>query len=529
MGEKEKQKLIDSKELLNRSDISRATLNNYIKLGIIPRPLVKSPAGGLKGTKKIGYFPETVLDTISEIKKMKGEGKSMGSIARKVRAVTDERPPYAGPERREPDPSSGGPQDAGTAIQMEDGCLKLTLDEIKTPAYLLNYQFEIEWINETAEHSIFGKPIKSIRNVELRNVFRLFLSWEFSNFVRNWENFLDYHMAFYKVKMEKENLSQLYTGMSRRETQYLHTAYDRVQKIPMEKIYQHVVDIEGPSGTKDRYIVYTTFFREGMFFLYTHADTVTEGITEFLSNREVVVRDLLQQRLPTLVSFSVLVADLQNSVRICAELPPEEYFELINSMWRILEESFRQYNGIYGKRIGDGVVYYFLKKQDPDYIMNSINCALAIRERMTGFSNEWKARKKWLNDLYLNMGINEGQEYFSTTAPSSTNVEFTALGDTINYASRLSNLARYGTILTTKNLMNQLDDPHRGTFRYGIRKKAEDREVFIENVFSRVDDLLKGNETWRQRFADISTLPITEIVDNKAGISKQQGTGNGNT
>lgn len=515
MGDTEKRGSIDSKELLHRSGISRATLNNYIKLGIIPRPLVKRPAKGAKGTKKIGYFPETVLDTISEIKKLKGEGRSMGSIARKVKAAEEERS-YEGPERRGPDLKYGDVKNAGPGIQEDDGCLKLTLDEITTPAYLLNYQFEIEWINEAAERNIFGKRIKSIRDVELRNVFRLFLSWEFNNFVKNWERFLDYHMFFYKVKMERDNLSQLYTAMSRRETEYLQAAYDRVQKMPVEKIYQHRVDIEGSHGTKDRYLVYTTFFREGMFFLYTPADMVSERITEFLSNREVVVRDLLQQRLPTLVSFSVLVADLQNSVRICAELPPEEYFELINTMWRILEESFRQFNGIYGKRIGDGVVYYFLKKQDPDYLMNSIKCALAIRERMTEFSNEWKARKKWLNDLYLNIGINEGQEYFSTTAPSSTNVEFTALGDTINYASRISNLARYGMILTTKNLMNQLDDAHRGVVRYGIRKKLEDREIFVENVFSQVGDLLNGNETWRQRFTDIATLPITEIVDRKA-------------
>jgi class 3 adenylate cyclase len=266
--------------------------------------------------------------------------------------------------------------------------------------------------------------------------------------------------------------------------------------------------------------VYTTFFREGMFFLYEKAGKAQAGISEFLSNRETVVRDLLQQRLPTLASFSVLVADLQNSVRICAELPPEEYFVLINSMWRILEESFRRFNGIYGKRIGDGVVYYFLKKQDPEYLMNSINCALAIREKMADFSNQWKTRKRWLNDLHLNMGINEGQEYFSTTAPSSTNIEFTALGDTINYASRLSNLSRFGMILTTKNVMNHLNDDDRKAIRYGITKRSEDRDVFVENVFSRVDDLLRGNETWRQRFADIATLPVTEITDRKMVIPK---------
>jgi class 3 adenylate cyclase len=320
-------------------------------------------------------------------------------------------------------------------------------------------------------------------------------------------------MIFFKSKLQREHIVHLYTDISEKEIDYFQETYDKVEKVHLEKIHQQSVAIAEKNKAKEHYVVYTTFFREGMFFLYLPADNVPEGIAEFLSKREIVVRDLLQQRLPTLVSFSVLVADLQSSVRICAELPPEEYFELINGMWKILEESFKKFNGIFGKRIGDGIVYYFLKKQDPNYIMNSISCALEIREKMRRFSSEWKVRKKWHNDLFLNIGINEGQEYFSTTTPSSANVEFTALGDTINYASRLSNLARYGSIITTKNLMNKLNDEYRKTLRFGIMKKIHERDVFVEKVFSRIIDLVKDDETGRQRFVDIAALPVTEIMD----------------
>jgi class 3 adenylate cyclase len=111
------------------------------------------------------------------------------------------------------------------------------------------------------------------------------------------------------------------------------------------------------------------------------------------------------------------------------------------------------------------------------------------------------------------MGINEGQEYFSTTTPSSTNIEFTALGDTINYASRLSNLARYGSIITTKNLMNKLDEENKKDLRFGVVKRVNERDVFVEKVFSQVIDLIKEDETRRERFADIAALPVTEILE----------------
>jgi hypothetical protein len=213
--------------------------------------------------------------------------------------------------------------------------------DIHTPAYLMNYQFEIEWINEQAETMVFGKNIRTIRDVEYRNVFRLFLNWEFTNFIKNWEEFLHYHMVFFKSRQPKEQIAHLYSNISQKEIDYLEKVYDNTGVVRLEKIYQHFINIIEKDRPEERYIVYTTFFREGMFFLYLPADSVPAGISEYLSNREVLVRELLQQRLPTLVSFSVLVADLQGSVRICAEFPPEEYFELINSMWRLLEESLR--------------------------------------------------------------------------------------------------------------------------------------------------------------------------------------------
>ena len=136
---------------------------------------------------------------------------------------------------------------------------------------------------------------------------------------------------------------------------------------------------------------------------------------------------------------------------------------------------------------------------------------MEIKEKMEKISAEWKARKKWYNDLYLNIGINEGLEYFSTVN-ASTSMEFMALGDTINYAGRLSDLARYGSILTTKNLINNLNDEDRKKIRFGISKKLEDRQVFIDNVFSRVTDLISVDDLRRSKFMDIATLPVTEIA-----------------
>ena len=129
---------------------------------------------------------------------------------------------------------------------------------------------------------------------------------------------------------------------------------------------------------------------------------------------------------------------------------------------------------------------------------------------MTEFSNSWKMRKKWLNDLHLNIGINEGKEFFGSIHTSV--VEYTALGDTINYAGRLSDFASFGSIWTTKNLLTKLSSEELNNIHFGIRRKEHDREIFIKNTFSRVMDIFDPVIKQHAKFGGIATLPVTEII-----------------
>jgi class 3 adenylate cyclase len=235
--------------------------------------------------------------------------------------------------------------------------------------------------------------------------------------------------------------------------------------------------------------------------------------SEYVSAHKNTQRDttiLFRQCAPTLVSFSVLVAELQNSTKICAELPPEEYFSLIRLMWKSMTLLLKKYFGIYGKHGGNGIVYYFLKDRDSSYLMNAVVCALELREMMKKLSYEWKMNKKRFEDLYLNVGISEGQEFIGTI-PAAPAIEFISLGDSVNYACRLSDLGRCGSVWTTKNLLNRLDEKDRKKIRYGIYHREQNRNILVENVFSRVMDLVNKDNPNYSKYMDIETLPVTEI------------------
>jgi class 3 adenylate cyclase len=339
MAEPGKAGLISSIAVLGRTGISRATLNNYIKMGMIPPPIVKKPDDPSIKAKQIGYFQNSVLDTIEKIKLYKQKRRSMKEI----------------------------------------GSL-LSLKTNRSPG-------------------------------------------------------------------------------------------ERFTEIP-----------ENDTGTfsEKRYAV----------------------------NGQGTIRE----KTPSPVSFSVLVADLQDSDRICAELPPEEYFSLIHQIWKCMEGCSKKFYGAHGEYTGEGMVYYFLKNRDSNYLMNAILCALELRESMKKLSNEWISSKGWFNDLFMNIGINEGEDYFGTI-PASTSIGLMAFGNPVNYAYRLSDIARYGAIWTTKNLMNRLSEEERKKIRYGILRKQQDREVMIENVFSRVMDLVPLECHNSSKFIDISTLPVTEVLN----------------
>ena len=215
--------------------------------------------------------------------------------------------------------------------------------------------------------------------------------------------------------------------------------------------------------------------------------------------------------MPSLVSLCVLVADLQDSVKISAELLPAQYFEMINELWQAVGPTIEKYKGIYGKHVGDGMLYYFIHKPGVNYLMNAVNCALEIREVMKEMSSKWRLRKGWNNELCLNTGINEGQEFFGTIQ-SANNIEFTALGDTINIAGRLSDLAKNGEIWTTKNLISRLSQDERDMIRFGVHQENQAGDIFIRNSFSRISDLIKDNPQ-HQHLSAIAGLPITEIKE----------------
>lgn len=504
--------MLDSKEILARTGISRATLNNYVARGLLPRPVVMNPGGEGGGPRQLGYFPDDAVEIVLRVKKMRDQGVSMDRIKETLSVVTgrseeraDERAPQAGASGDIAHP----PKEPGPLPEREH--ISLNIERIPYPAYMVNYNFELIWCNQKGKAVLLDPETGFPPNAADRNIFRI-ITGRAGALQQDVDNLLEICTILAKVKLNRQSLMTLCQGLDPEHLAAIDNFFAESRAATPEPIMDIDTVLRLDAAEPRDYRVYALFLREGIFFLFVPLEHASDSFMHLLARRDTIVRELLSKRLPVLTQLAVLVADLQDSVKICSELPPEEYFELINQIWSTVGPIFRKYYGTHGKHSGDGMIYFFFPRPDSDYIENSLDCAYEVKGAISRIGKEWQLRKNWSNELYLNIGLNEGQEWVGTYQTES-NVELAVLGETINHTARLSDFARFGAIWATKNFICKLTPEARKTVQFGIRREEPPgRHILVESSYSRVSNLIDLANPKYEKLRDISGLVIAEVV-----------------
>jgi adenylate cyclase len=514
--------MISSKALIDQTGISRATLNNYIQLGILPKPDVQSLSANADqgGARVLGFFPDDALERVQAVQILKGQGLSMAQVAERL-AQTDALlempelqvetvvPRTSVPSTARAGPSRSSSHSAHSAIPDVLSHLSLSLDTLKHPAYMLNYNFELTWFNEPSRKTIFGFETVPAKSID-RNLLQLLSRPEVRLAIDDQQSLVSLLLQLASARVSPQSLRKL-VGESNPESlplldDIVFAEDGRDQTVNELEFFQ-----KNTSGQYDCYRVYAVYFREGI--LVVHAPAVERGddLLNFLSRRDQVIQSLLNKRLPVMTPLAVLVADLQNSVRICSELPPDEYFALINQVWATMGPILRKCTGTHGKHVGDGVVYYFFPQAESNYLFNALACADELRQAMRKISAEWQLKKNWFTELQLNIGLHEGQEWLGSFQ-SANHIEFAVLGNTINQASRLSDFARHGSIWATKDLISKLSADERSRVEFGVlRKSTENGDRFVASSYAQIESIIDLHQDKYEKLRDISQLAVAEI------------------
>jgi adenylate cyclase len=138
--------------------------------------------------------------------------------------------------------------------------------------------------------------------------------------------------------------------------------------------------------------------------------------------------------------ISVMFVDIRDFTSIAEELEPSKVVDFLNDFFSFLTSCVKRHNGTVNKFIGDGILALF--GAPISYIANqenAISAALAIRHGLVDFNEKY--RDIIGKDITIGIGINTGEVIVGNIG-SEDRVDYTAIGDTVNVASRIESLTK---------------------------------------------------------------------------------------
>jgi class 3 adenylate cyclase/tetratricopeptide (TPR) repeat protein/predicted transcriptional regulator len=145
---------------------------------------------------------------------------------------------------------------------------------------------------------------------------------------------------------------------------------------------------------------------------------------------------------------TVLFADVAGFTRMSERMDPEEVNDLISECLVYLTEEIHRYEGTIAQFLGDGLLALFgAPIAHEDAPQRALYAALSIRERLREYSAKLKKQGTEFN---MRIGLNTGLVVVGKIGDDLT-MEYTAMGDTVNLASRMESTAEPGTIQVSEN------------------------------------------------------------------------------
>ncbi|OGR26973.1 MAG: hypothetical protein A2139_04430 [Desulfobacca sp. RBG_16_60_12] len=163
---------------------------------------------------------------------------------------------------------------------------------------------------------------------------------------------------------------------------------------------------------------------------------------------EVVEKLLASGMLPDLggdsLQVTVLFSDIRNFTTISERLGPRAVVEMLNTYLAQACEPILAQGGTVDKFIGDAVMAVFGSPVlYPDHARRALAAALGLAQKAREFRTWMQQRfaDQELPDFAIGIGIHTGEAIIGNIG-SPKRLEFTAIGDTVNTASRLEGLTK---------------------------------------------------------------------------------------
>jgi len=198
-----------------------------------------------------------------------------------------------------------------------------------------------------------------------------------------------------------------------------------------------------------------------------------KGLTEkILSQRDRIEGERKQ--------VTVMFCDMQGFTPLSELLGIEDAYSIIDQVYEILIHKVHDYEGTVNEMTGVGIMALFgAPVALEDAPQRAIRSSLAIHREMAKFSDQLRQEKKDVPPVKMRIGIHTGPVVVGTVG-NDLRVEFKAVGDTVNLASRMEGQAQPGTTYITEDTFKLTEGLFRfeGLGRRVIKGKQEPVNVY---------------------------------------------------
>ena len=242
-----------------------------------------------------------------------------------------------------------------------------------------------------------------------------------------------------------------------------------------------------------------------------------EGIIEKILNQKYKIEGERKQ-------VTVMFCDMEGFTYLVDKLGPEAAYQIMDQVYEILIHNVHNFYGTVNEMTGDGIMALFgapIALEDAP--QRALRSAISIHRDMASFS----AKKEGIGPIRMRIGIHTGPVIVGTLG-NNLRVEFKAVGNTVNMASRMEKLAKAGSTYVTEETFKQTKElfQFETVGKKSIKGKKE--SIFVYKVLTAKKEVYRprlGSEriiysrmVGRDKEIDRLELQVMKVINGEGSV-----------